>query len=192
MSVRQRSRLWDFTDATLRLDMTSCLTWRMGSSLPSSRDVRVEVSFHRFGGGSELLRDGDKNNMWSIIEEGMVYGQLVRFRLMVLTKSGSFATVLHTLTWLGAYLFKIPGSLKPLLAMQQTTARLAEARLKRGSKTRDLYYYLVSDICTQYPPQEFTHCTRATRTFQTRLLRPYESSRTMVCWQWSQAQTPLL
>ncbi len=56
----------------------------------------------------------------------------------------SFATILHTLPWLGAYLFKIPGSVKPLLSMQQTTARLAEERFKRGSKTRDLYYYLVS------------------------------------------------
>ncbi|RPD58907.1 high nitrogen upregulated cytochrome P450 monooxygenase 2 [Lentinus tigrinus ALCF2SS1-7] len=84
-----------------------------------------------FGGGSELLREGDKNNIWSIIEEGMV-----------------FATILHTLPWLGTYLFKIPGSIKPLLAMQQTTARL-----ERGSKTRDLYYYLSNeDLPDKDPP----------------------------------------
>ncbi|RDX50794.1 high nitrogen upregulated cytochrome P450 monooxygenase 2 [Lentinus brumalis] len=88
-----------------------------------------------FGGGSELLKDGDKNNIWSIIEEGMV-----------------FATILHTLPWLGAYLFKIPGSVKPLLAMQQTTARLAEERFKRGSKTRDLYYYLSNEDLPDKPP----------------------------------------
>ncbi|KAI0689003.1 cytochrome P450 [Cerioporus squamosus] len=89
-----------------------------------------------FGGGSELLKDGDKNNVWSIIEEGMI-----------------FATILHTLPWLGAYLFKLPGSVKPLLAMQQTTARLAEERFKRGSKTRDLYYYLSNeDLPDKAPP----------------------------------------
>lgn len=27
----------------------------------------------RFGGGSELLRDGDAGDVWSIIEHGMVY-----------------------------------------------------------------------------------------------------------------------
>ena len=55
--------------------MTSCLTWRKRGSVPARAQAWKDLTClaHRFGGGgSELLRNGDKNNVWSIIEEGMV------------------------------------------------------------------------------------------------------------------------
>ncbi|RPD57205.1 high nitrogen upregulated cytochrome P450 monooxygenase 2, partial [Lentinus tigrinus ALCF2SS1-7] len=81
-----------------------------------------------FGGGSELLKEGDKNNIWSLIEEGMV-----------------IVTILHTLPWLGIYLGKIPSATGPMHVMQDNGRRLAKERLERGSKTRDLYHYLCNE-----------------------------------------------
>ncbi|TFK79033.1 high nitrogen upregulated cytochrome P450 monooxygenase 2 [Polyporus arcularius HHB13444] len=89
-----------------------------------------------FGGGSELLRNGDKNNVWAIIEEGMVV-----------------CTVLHTLPWLGIYLGKIPSVVKPMLLLQENGRQMAKKRLERGSKTRDLYHYLCNeDLSDRSPP----------------------------------------
>ena len=54
--------------------MTSCLTWRKRGSIPARAQAWKDLTClaHRFGGGSELLRNGDKKKMCSIIEEGMV------------------------------------------------------------------------------------------------------------------------
>ncbi|KAI0690887.1 high nitrogen upregulated cytochrome P450 monooxygenase 2, partial [Cerioporus squamosus] len=90
-----------------------------------------------FGGGSELLKDGDKNNIWSIIEEGMVV-----------------CTVLHTLPWLGIYLGKIPSVTGPMRVMQDNGRRMAKERLERGSITRDLYHYLASTQCNEDLPEK--------------------------------------
>ena len=35
------------------------------------------ITTSRFGGGSELLRDGDKGNVWHVLEQGMVYADLI-------------------------------------------------------------------------------------------------------------------
>ena len=48
--------------------------------------------------------------------------------------------------WLGVYLGKIPSATGPMKMMQDNGRRLARERLERGSKTRDLYHYLVSRL----------------------------------------------
>ncbi len=57
--------------------MTSCATWRAFTrslihGLVAS-SLRGIVYTGRFGGGSELLQGGDENNVWKILDEGMVY-----------------------------------------------------------------------------------------------------------------------
>ena len=50
---------------------TSCAIWRMYQSVAHvSRFLTIWHS--RFGGGSELLRDGDREHVWAVIERGMV------------------------------------------------------------------------------------------------------------------------
>ncbi|TFK83982.1 high nitrogen upregulated cytochrome P450 monooxygenase 2 [Polyporus arcularius HHB13444] len=88
-----------------------------------------------FGDGSDLLREGDKANIWSIIEDGMVV-----------------CTIAHSLPWLGIYLSMIPSAAGPMLAFQENGRRLARERLERGSKTRDLYHYLCNEDLSDNPP----------------------------------------
>ncbi len=51
---------------------TSCRMWRTGYSPRYTSDRGAHGYVRRFGDGSDLLREGDKTNIWSIIEDGMV------------------------------------------------------------------------------------------------------------------------
>lgn len=59
-----------FISSCALLVTTRCPTWR--KSLLCCRFDPHFNNFHqfRFGGGSELLRDGDANNVWHILEHG--------------------------------------------------------------------------------------------------------------------------
>ena len=46
--------------------------------LLSQMTARLSRSSSRFGGGSELLRDGDENNIWALLESGLVSVSLLR------------------------------------------------------------------------------------------------------------------
>ncbi|RDX51365.1 cytochrome P450 [Lentinus brumalis] len=131
------------TEAICRRRLTQLLVQRLGDQ-SGSADLGLWLKYFgydfmcdtAFGGGSELLRNGDKNNVWAIIEEGIVV-----------------CTVLHTLPWLGIYLGKIPSVVKPMLLLQENGRQMAKARLERGSKTRDLYHYLCNeDLSDRSPP----------------------------------------
>ncbi|RPD52947.1 high nitrogen upregulated cytochrome P450 monooxygenase 2 [Lentinus tigrinus ALCF2SS1-7] len=78
-----------------------------------------------FGGGSELLRDGDRNNVWGIIDDGM-----------------RIATFLGHVPWLSIYIGYIPGAAGPLNKLLASGAAFARKRVARGSQTRDLFHYL--------------------------------------------------
>ncbi|KAI0808391.1 high nitrogen upregulated cytochrome P450 monooxygenase 2 [Fomes fomentarius] len=95
-----------------------------------------------FGGGSELLRDGDSANVWSIIEHGMV-----------------FAMFLTHVPWLGFYLSYIPGAVGPLNTLTTRGREFAATRLARGSSSRDLFHYLNNEDLPGKeppPPQQLT------------------------------------
>ena len=52
---------------------TSCVIWRKLKGNLLAVLLLTSPSLCRFGGGSELLRDGDKNHIWHVLEQGMVY-----------------------------------------------------------------------------------------------------------------------
>ncbi|KAI0808389.1 high nitrogen upregulated cytochrome P450 monooxygenase 2 [Fomes fomentarius] len=89
-----------------------------------------------FGGGSELLQEGDKNHVWRVIEEGVVP-----------------ATFLSQVPWLGIYISHIPAAVKPLNEFILHGQGFAMQRLERGSTTRDLFHYLNNeDLPERQPP----------------------------------------
>ncbi|OBZ68837.1 hypothetical protein A0H81_11384 [Grifola frondosa] len=78
-----------------------------------------------FGGGSEMMRDGDGDSIWHLLETGMI-------------PSFSFGHV----PWLGVYVGKIPmvaGTLKQFIIFGR---KRTEERIKNGSLSRDLFHYL--------------------------------------------------
>ena len=97
-----------------------------------------------FGGGSEMLRDGDLTGHWALVESGMKYqcpltsvyhSAAERFRRI-------FNLVGH-LPWLARFIILIPGSTNDLDNMRKACFEQALARKKKGTKQKDLFYYLV-------------------------------------------------
>ncbi|RDX41710.1 high nitrogen upregulated cytochrome P450 monooxygenase 2 [Lentinus brumalis] len=98
-----------------------------------SYDVMSDMAF---GGGSELLRDGDRNNVWSVIDDGM-----------------RVASFLGHIPWLSVYLGHIPGAAGPLNKLLASGWDFAGKRIARGSHTRDLFHYLNNeDLPDKEPP----------------------------------------
>ncbi|KAH9888087.1 high nitrogen upregulated cytochrome P450 monooxygenase 2 [Cubamyces lactineus] len=78
-----------------------------------------------FGGGSELLRDGDQNNIWHTMEAGW-----------------PAATFLSHVPYLGPYCGHLPfaaGVVERLLSYCRTHTL---QRMKRGSECKDIFHYL--------------------------------------------------
>ncbi|KAH9938835.1 high nitrogen upregulated cytochrome P450 monooxygenase 2 [Epithele typhae] len=88
-----------------------------------------------FGGGSELLRDGDKNNVWHMLEQAM-----------------PLATFFAQLPWLAIYVGYIPGAAVPLNMLFRHARALAQGRVDRGSTARDLFHYLQNNEDLQHKP----------------------------------------
>ncbi|TFK89229.1 cytochrome P450, partial [Polyporus arcularius HHB13444] len=88
-----------------------------------------------FGGGTELLRDGEHTNPFNTLQKGMV-----------------LASVLAQVPWLGVCLGHIPGSGRPLRALHTASRSFAARRLKRGATTRDLFHYLNNEDLQDVPP----------------------------------------
>ncbi|TFK79340.1 high nitrogen upregulated cytochrome P450 monooxygenase 2, partial [Polyporus arcularius HHB13444] len=98
------------------------------------KDVLMLVAL-RFGGGSELLEEGDQNNVWSVLEEGVVP-----------------ATFMGQVPWLGLYVAHIPAAVKALDAFLQLGKEFATRRMERGSITPDLFHYLNNEDLPERPP----------------------------------------
>ncbi|RPD68210.1 cytochrome P450 [Lentinus tigrinus ALCF2SS1-7] len=97
-----------------------------------SYDFMCDMSF---GGGSELLRDGDANNIWALLDQGVILG----------------AFFLH-LPWLGPYVGSIPGAAGPFSTLMARAWRFAVARVERGTSMRDLFHYLNNEDLPDKPP----------------------------------------
>ncbi|EJF61644.1 cytochrome P450 [Dichomitus squalens LYAD-421 SS1] len=78
-----------------------------------------------FGGGSELMLEGDKDGVWSILQQG--------------TRAASFFS---TVPWLGLCIGKIPVAVRPLHIFITHGKEAVVKRMRCGSTTRDLFHYL--------------------------------------------------
>ncbi|KAI0964040.1 hypothetical protein AcW1_000956 [Taiwanofungus camphoratus] len=78
-----------------------------------------------FGGGVSMLCDGDVVNVWHNLEKGLVW-----------------SLFLGHVPWLAPYFKNIPGLCENLKAMRKFSGGRAVIRVKNGSLTRDLFYYL--------------------------------------------------
>ncbi|KAI1791472.1 high nitrogen upregulated cytochrome P450 monooxygenase 2 [Ganoderma leucocontextum] len=89
-----------------------------------------------FGGGSELLNEGDRNNVWAVLDKGM-----------------ALAAFFAHVPWLGVYVGHIPGAAWPLNSLHRHGEKCAAKRLAQGSTTSDLFHYLNNeDLPDRTPP----------------------------------------
>ncbi|KAI0808392.1 high nitrogen upregulated cytochrome P450 monooxygenase 2 [Fomes fomentarius] len=89
-----------------------------------------------FGGGSELLRDGDHDNVWSILTEGM-----------------TAMTFFGHVPWLGIYFGHIPAATKPVKTLLNRCQEFTVQRIRQGSQIRDLFHFLNhEDLPDSQPP----------------------------------------
>ncbi|KAI1786948.1 high nitrogen upregulated cytochrome P450 monooxygenase 2 [Ganoderma leucocontextum] len=91
-----------------------------------------------FGGGSEQMQEGDKGDIWAMVDKG-----------------AEIAFHLGQLPWLGIYLGHIPGAGGPLNMLLEHGRKETTKRVAKGSSTRDLFYYLNNeDLPREDPPPE--------------------------------------
>ncbi|KAG0705711.1 cytochrome P450 [Suillus ampliporus] len=81
-----------------------------------------------FGGGSEMLRDGDKDNTWHLLESGL-----------------PTALVLSHVPWLGKYYVKLPAIGEDLKKFRTFCQERAMFRRTQGSQSKDLFHYLIDE-----------------------------------------------
>lgn len=81
-----------------------------------------------FGGGSEMLRDGDKDNTWHLLESGL-----------------PTAMVLSHVPWLGKYYIKLPAIGEGLKKFRTFCQERAMLRRSQGSLSKDLFHYLIDE-----------------------------------------------
>ncbi|TBU46359.1 high nitrogen upregulated cytochrome P450 monooxygenase 2 [Dichomitus squalens] len=78
-----------------------------------------------FGGGSEQMRDGDKDSVWALMEQGLAASQ-----------------VMGHCPWLGIYLGYVPFAARLMKQLLDYGEERVLARVKNGSLKRDIFYYL--------------------------------------------------
>ncbi|KLO09308.1 high nitrogen upregulated cytochrome P450 monooxygenase 2 [Schizopora paradoxa] len=81
-----------------------------------------------FGGGFELMRDGDKDGLWHLLE--------ARVR--------NLAPLIH-IPWATRLLLKIPSITGSVKKFRDFTVTCARRRKESGSSTKDLYYHLTNE-----------------------------------------------
>lgn len=109
-------------------------------------DARNSYDLRRFGGGFEMLQEGDVAGFWAMITE------FTRFVLIYWLigdansqHSRLSATLCH-IPWLSSALRKLPRAAKRLQNMRQTGIAYATARIQRGADVKDLWYHLVRQV----------------------------------------------
>ncbi|KAI5982762.1 cytochrome P450 [Pisolithus marmoratus] len=91
-----------------------------------------------FGGGSDMLRDGDKDNTWHLLESGL-----------------PLALVLSHVPWLGKYYTSLPGIEDDLKKFRSYCQARALHRRTQGSQTKDLFHYLIDEEGIERNPPTF-------------------------------------
>ncbi|KAI9068087.1 high nitrogen upregulated cytochrome P450 monooxygenase 2 [Trametes sanguinea] len=93
-----------------------------------------------YGGGSELLRDGDTDNVWHIIEEGL---------------PGS--TFISHVPYMGFYLGHLPIFRPAVDRLLSHSKQFTLRRLKRGSELKDIFHYLNNEDQPGKAPPPMKH-----------------------------------
>ncbi|KAI0355856.1 high nitrogen upregulated cytochrome P450 monooxygenase 2 [Trametes cingulata] len=81
-----------------------------------------------YGGGSELLRDGDQNNIWDTLKEGM-----------------PAATFLSHVPWLAIYFGSIPVVSARVMRLLSHCREYTLQRIRRGTVRKDIFHYLSNE-----------------------------------------------
>ncbi|KAJ7172021.1 cytochrome P450 [Mycena filopes] len=101
-----------------------------------------------FGGGFEMVRDGgDKDGLWTIIENGAKWASPRLFagsKLTMAMPSRNIAVVSH-IPWLVPTLYRIPMATRGLKRLRVFGATCATNRIKTGSQVKDLWYHLMDE-----------------------------------------------
>ncbi|CDO71118.1 hypothetical protein BN946_scf184844.g122 [Trametes cinnabarina] len=100
-----------------------------------SYDIMCDVTY---GGGSELLRDGDTDNVWHFIDEAL-----------------PSSTFLSHVPYLGILCGKLPMFRPAMDRLINFSKSVTAKRLERGSTIKDIFYYLNNeDLPEKDPPPE--------------------------------------
>ncbi|KAF8442381.1 cytochrome P450 [Boletus edulis BED1] len=91
-----------------------------------------------FGGGSNMLRDGDKDNTWHLLESGL-----------------PLALILTHVPWLGKYYVRVPGIGSDLKKFRSFCQERASLRRTQGSQSKDLFHYLIDEAGVERSPPTF-------------------------------------
>ncbi|GLB40144.1 putative cytochrome p450 [Lyophyllum shimeji] len=92
-----------------------------------------------FGGGTEMISEGDVDGLWHLLEAGQ--------------KNAIF---MSHVPWLGALFLRFPNFATDLKAFRQHAKKCAMARKKRGSPHMDLFHHLIDeDGISSTPPTVF-------------------------------------
>ncbi|GJE86759.1 cytochrome P450 [Phanerochaete sordida] len=81
-----------------------------------------------FGGGTEMLRDGDQDGLWALLKDGM-----------------STAVPFEHVPWLSHYISHFPSMIRSLTKLRTLAFGRSQTRYNKGSNTRDLFYYLSNE-----------------------------------------------
>ncbi|KAF8802471.1 cytochrome P450 [Phlegmacium glaucopus] len=88
-------------------------------------DVTIELAF---GGGSEMMRDGDPDGRWHTMEGGQ-----------------REAVFMSHVPWLGSIALSLPGFAKDLKFFRAHAQNWARRRVQEGSTHKDLFYHLIDE-----------------------------------------------
>ncbi|THG99327.1 hypothetical protein EW026_g3001 [Hermanssonia centrifuga] len=81
-----------------------------------------------FGGGTEMLKEGDKDGLWGLIHKGL-----------------DSCIIYDHLPWLPHFVKLLPGGAGDIRKMRGTFLKRTASRFNAGSKTKDLFYYLSNE-----------------------------------------------
>ncbi|KAI0772161.1 cytochrome P450 [Irpex lacteus] len=117
-----RSRVTQFVDALSKqncaIDLAQWLSF-------FTYDFMCDMAF---GGGTEMLRDGDTDGIWQNMKDGLKMSQIY-----------------ETIPWFAYYARYIPGVAMDLKRFRAKCYQRAEQRYATGSKVKDLMYYLSNE-----------------------------------------------
>lgn len=91
-----------------------------------------------FGGGTEMLREGDKDGLWKLLKRGM-----------------STAMYFEHVPWLSYYVARVPALTRDLTHLRALAFKRTITRYQSGSSAKDLFYYLSNEDRAEEecPPQ---------------------------------------
>ncbi|KAJ6526246.1 cytochrome P450 [Mycena vulgaris] len=91
-----------------------------------------------FGGGFELMRDGDKEGLWHILERGLLFPALTQ-----------------QIPWCIQLVMHFPMIGQDMRALARFGAEQSKRRLQEGSVHNDIFYYLLEDKRSKGEPYPF-------------------------------------